>query len=211
MPKRKELTEKQKQLRAEYQKEMWKANKKLERLEKLANNPTYEGVLNYAYRVAARDIKNLGIGDSEKVRFRMPSNTNKLEAAIKRAKKFNAMPTSGKREIDVIYRANAKNFNKAFGTNFTWQELRTFMKQSDWENLDKKYGYKLMKKAIKSYVDKNKAEASVKAANEQHKNVKPDEVADEIVKSLAKDGLKFDMLTSGTGEFVNPDDNPFID
>ena len=137
--------------------------------------------------------------------------TEGTEAAIKRAKKFNEMPTSGKREIDVIYRANAKNFNKAFGTNFTWQELRTFMKQSDWENLDKKYGYKLMKKAIKSYVDKNKAEASVKAANEQHKNVKPDEVADEIVKSLAKDGLKFDMLTSGTGEFVNPDDNPFID
>lgn len=208
---KRQLTEKQKQLRAEYQKEMWKANKKLERLEALANNPSYEGVLNYAYRVAARDIKNLGIGDSEKVRFRMPSNTNKLEAAIKRAKKFNEMPTSGKRSIDTIYKNNATNFNKAFGTNFTWQELRTFMKQSDWENLDKKYGYKLLKKAIKSYIDKEKAIAGVKDANEQHKNVKSDEVADEITKKLAADGLKFEMLTSGSGEFVNPEDNPFID
>ena len=41
--------------------------------------------------------------------------------------------------------------------------------------------------------------------------MKSDEVADEITKKLEADGLKFDMLTSGTGEFVNPEDNPFID
>lgn len=213
-------TEKQQELYSQYKPLMRRANERLRELEKLATNPEYENVLGYAYRAAARDIKELGIGDSEKIRFRMPTNTNQMEAAIRRVERFLSMPTSTKTGIKETYAKDAKAFNKAFGTSFTWQELKRFLDASDWNRLKDEKGSKVLQSVIKSFssagidVKKNQSISdAIAEANAKHKDIaKVDEVQRDWAKRLQDSGLRFDMLQYD--ESVDDsdlwDENPFF-
>lgn len=214
---RRQLTEKQVALREEYVKEMRKANQKLRRLEKLAQNPDYANVLNYAYRVAERDVKTLNMmGESGKVRYKIPTNTNRLESALRRVKQFNyGMVTTTKRDIDKYYVKNTENFNKNFGTNFTWQELRHFTKASNWDKLKAEYGSSFLQTVIQSHQKEKGVHIAddVAKVNENVKTISEDAVVSEVSQILAKDGLRFDLLDSATGEYYVDDfdeENPFI-
>lgn len=216
MAKRK-LTEKQVALREEYVKEMRKANQRLRELEKLAQNPDYKNVLNYAYRVAERDVKTLNMmGESGKVRYKIPTNTNRLESALRRVKQFNyGMVTTTKRSIDKYYVKNTENFNKNFGTNFTWQELRHFTKASNWDKLKAEYGSSFLQTVIQSHQKEKGVNIAdeVSKVNENVKTISEDKVVSEVSQILAKDGLRFDLLDSATGEYYVEDfeeENPFI-
>jgi hypothetical protein len=223
---RNQKTPLQEQLLREYRKEMRRANDKLRALEKLADDPDYEGVLKFAYRVAQRDIKEFGLGDPDLVRYRIPYdpktgkyNTNKLKAMLKRVQAFNDMPTSSKASIKKLYMKDASNFNKAFGTNFTWQELRTFTKASDWDRLKLEYGSDVLVNTIRNYINKqkkkvNNAAEKVADASMKHKVItKETSVADDWMKRLEEQGLRVDLLHYGTGEFTPAydDESPFID
>lgn len=216
----------QEQLLAEYRREMKKANRKLLALEKLAEDPDYEGVLKFAYRIAQRDVKELGLGDPNLTRYRIPYNpktkkynTNKLKAALKRVQAFNDMPTSSKGEIKRLYLQDTINFNRTFGTNFTWQELRQFTKKSKWDQIKKQRGSDVLVKTIKTYMkykeqNMEKAKEAVEDVNKNHKTItKQTSVEADWKKRLEKDGIRFDLLYQGTGEFVKPDEgeSPFID
>ena len=208
---------------------MKKANRKLRDLEELAKDPDYEGILKFAYRVAKRDVKELGLGDVELARYRIPYdpktgryNTNKLKAALKRVEAFNKMPTSSRMKIKKLYIQDTINFNKAFGTNFTWQELRTFTKKSKWDQLKKDKGSDVIQRAIQHYIkkrpltkeEKEKMSNNVKEASENHKTIaKETSVEDDWMKRLEKAGLAVDMLYKGTGDFVeiSDEESPFID
>lgn len=205
-------TDLQKELLEEYRKIAHQNNQRLRELEKLSKTEGYENILKYAYSVAERDVKELGIGDVNKVRYRIPTNTNKLKSALRRAKEFNQMVTSKKSTIDEMYKNDTINFNKAFGTNFTWQELREFTKASNWNELKREKGSAVLQLAIRSVTNKMPKPEDIKAVADKHKKVSDDEVAAELVQVLEKDGLKIDMLYKGTGEFVSDDsdDNPFI-
>lgn len=207
-------TEKQEELLREYRREMKVANERLRQLEKLAQNPKYENVLQYAYRNASRDVKELGIGDLEKVRYRIPTNTNKLESALRRVKEFNAMPTSKKSTIDVVYKQSAVNFNRSFGTNFTWQEVKTFTDAVDWEKLKAERGSATLQKVIKSIMKNGVTPKDIEDANARHKTISGmDSVTSDWTKRLIDEGLDVSMLHSGTADFV-PDyanESPFID
>lgn len=205
-------TDLQKELLEEYRKIAHQNNQRLRELEKLSKTEGYENILKYAYRVAERDVKELGIGDVNKVRYRIPTNTNKLKSALRRAKEFNQMVTSKKSTIDEMYQKDTINFNKAFGTNFTWQELREFTKASNWNELKREKGSAVLQLAIRSVTNKMPKPEDIKAVTDKHKKVSDDEVAAELVQVLEKDGLKIDMLYKGTGDFVSDDsdDNPFI-
>lgn len=205
-------TDLQKELLEEYRKIAHQNNQRLRELEKLSKTEGYENILKYAYSVAERDVKELGIGDVNKVRYRIPTNTNKLKSALRRAKEFNQMVTSKKSTIDEMYQKDTINFNKAFGTNFTWQELREFTKASNWNELKREKGSAVLQLAIRSVTNKMPKPEDIKAVADKHKKVSDDEVAAELVQVLEKDGLKIDMLYKGTGEFVSDDsdDNPFI-
>ena len=211
------MTEKQVALRDEYLKEMRKANQRLRELEKLAQNPDYKNVLNYAYRVAERDVKTLNMmGESGKVRYKIPTNTNRLESALRRVKQFNyGMVTTTKRDIDKYYVKNTENFNKHFGTNFTWQELRHFTKASNWDKLKAEYGSSFLQTVIQSHQKEKGVNiaAEVSKVNENVKTISEDAVVSEVSQILAKDGLRFDLLDSATGEYYQDDfeeENPFI-
>lgn len=221
---RNQKTPLQEQLLREYRREMKNANRKLRDLEKLAEDPDYEGVLKFAYRIAQRDVKELGLGDLDLTRYRIPYNprtgeynTNKLKAALKRVKEFNEMPTSTKSGIKRLYMKDAANFNRSFGTNFTWQELREFTKKSNWDELKKQYGSAVLVRTIKSHMKKKPIEEAKKAVDDtakSHKTIsKQTSVTDDWMKRLEKQGLAADMLYEGTGNFepVGDDENPFID
>lgn len=214
----------QEQLLAEYRREMKKANRKLLALEKLAEDPDYEGVLKFAYRVAQRDVKELGLGDPNLTRYRIPYNpktgqynTNKLKAALKRVQAFNEMPTSSKASIKRLYMKDTINFNRTFGTNFTWQELRTFTKKSQWDKLKKEYGSAVLVKTIKRYMRYKTVNEGIKKEMQRESTnktiAKQTAVEADWMKRLEKQGLRADLLYEGTGEFVKPDEgeSPFID
>lgn len=214
---RRQLTEKQVALREEYLKEMRKANDRLRELEKLAQRPEYENVLQYAYRVAERDIKTLNmIGKSGKIRYKIPKNTNRLESALRRVRHFNEdLVTVNKSRIDKFYIESTNNFNKNFGTNFTWEELRHFTKASNWNNLVKEYGSAFLQTVIQSHQKEKGVHIAdeVSKLNENVKSVKSDAVVSEVSQILAQDGLRFDLLDSATGEYYEEDfdeENPFI-
>lgn len=201
---------------------MQRANKKLERLEKLAENPEYENVLQYAYRIAARDVKELGLGDIDKVRYRIPYNkktgrynTNKLKAAIKRAENFEKLVTSSKSGIDATYRTDAASFNKAFGTNFTWQELKDFTDAVNWNELKKNYESGTIQRIVRKVVSGKISANDVKNAIEKHKTISGlDKVESAWMKQMYDSGLNPDLLYNGTGDFeeLSPlEENPFID
>lgn len=194
-------TEKQKELLQEYRVLRDRANERLRALEKLSSDPEYENVLGYAYRLAARDIKELGIGDADKVRYRTPTNTNKLESAIKRVQNFLDMPTSTKTGIKSTYKTSATNFNKGFGTNFTWQELKSFTDSVDWDKLKAEKSYNVLKKVIRGITQNKITSQDIAEAAAKHKIlVGVDKVTSDWTKRLAEQGLDADMLLAGTAK-----------
>lgn len=114
----------------EYNKVMKMADQKLRRLEKLAENPDYSGVLSYSYKKAMKDIEHFSGEGSRRFKTKPPENKTVLISKIKRAKAFIESPTSDKRSIDKIYRVRANTINKKYGTNFTWQDLQNYFRSA---------------------------------------------------------------------------------
>ena len=197
-------TDRQKELLQEYRQLRDRANQRLRELEKLAKDPDYQNILGYAYRTAARDVKELGLGDMTKVRYRTPTNTNKLESAIKRVTNFlENTTTSTKTGIDSFYLKNTQTLNEKFGTNFTWQEMKNYLDSINWDDKKKEYGSGRVIAAIKTLRDNNITAEDIKNANQNYKNITDtDSVESDWTERIINAGLSPDMLYEGTGEFV---------
>lgn len=210
MPK---YTERQKELLREYRTLRDRANERLRALEKLSNNPDFENVLGYAYRLVERDVKELGLGDVSKVRYRTPKNTNKLESALKRVKNFLDMDTSTKSGIVDVYMKNTEALNKKFGTNFTWQEMKNYLDSINWNEIKKEYGSGRVIAAIKSLRENNIKAEDIEKNSKKYKVITDSKsVEADWTKRIAQSGLNPDMLYQGTGEFVSAtedDEIPF--
>lgn len=210
MPK---YTERQKELLREYRTLRDRANERLRALEKLSNNPDFENVLGYAYRLVERDVKELGLGDVSKVRYRTPKNTNKLESALKRVKSFLDMDTSTKSGIVDVYMKNTEALNKKFGTNFTWQEMKNYLDSINWNEIKKEYGSGRVIAAIKSLRENNIKAEDIEKNSKKYKVITDSKsVEADWTKRIAQSGLNPDMLYQGTGEFVSAtedDEIPF--
>ena len=211
------FTDKQIELRQEYLKEMRKANQRLRELEKLAQNPNYENVLKFAYHVAERDVKTLNMmSANEKVRYKIPTNTNRLQSALKKVKHFNEdLSTTTKRDIDAYYIESTNTFNKYFGTNFTWQELKNFTDASNWNELKKVYGSEFLQTVIHTHQAKKGVDipSHISKIIQNVKKVVDDEVINEVSNILEGSGLRFDLMDTATGKYFdyeNDENNPFI-
>lgn len=213
-------SEYRKQLKQQYIKEARLANERLRAMEKLAKKQGFENVTQYAYRVAMRDIKKYSTARGRGDRFTIPKNTNQLERALKDVRKFNEAKTATRRGVISLYKQDAVNFNKTFGTNYTWQELKVVLDDVNWEELKEQYGSPVLVKVIKSMTrktlgldkkEKSKVINQVDSSLKKHKNVLGNEVDSEIASKLAANGLTLEKLTSGTDEgwLPAPDDSPF--
>lgn len=166
------------ELQTEYNELRKTANRRMYRLEKLAERPEYKSVLGYAYKNAAYDIKALGAKNER--RFpgdigRMSANETdirKLKAYINTAKEFLSSASSTKRGIDTVYAQRAESLNRSQGTNFTTEDMSTFFNSSMWEKLENKYGSGVAMKVI-AKIQKNAKQIvqEIEKARKAHKKI----------------------------------------
>lgn len=119
----------------EYKQLAKKADQRLVRLEALSHDKHFEGVLEFSYKSAIRDIKSWG-GD-RRFNTAPPTKLTELNAKIADIEKFLLKPTSNKGEILKIYKKRADTFNvgnkegkggfgKEYGVKFTWQDIANY-------------------------------------------------------------------------------------
>lgn len=137
-------TEKRTALEKEYRKLAKRADQRLVRLKRLSEQPGYEGILNYAYKVAQRDIRSWSGEKATRFNTKPPSNTNQLKAKIADIKKFlgSASSTWGRTKetkgIKQIYEDRTRTINEKYGTDFTWQELAKLFESGLWKKIKSK-------------------------------------------------------------------------
>lgn len=140
-------TDKRTALEKEYRKLAKRADQRLLRLKRLSEQPGYEGVLNYAYKVAQRDIRSWSGEKATRFNTKPPSNTNQLKAKIADIKKFleSASSTWGRTKetkgIKQIYEDRTRTINEKYGTDFTWQELAKLFESGLWKKIKSKDDY----------------------------------------------------------------------
>lgn len=115
-----------------------RADQRLVRLEKLSGQKGFEKVLQYAYRVAMRDIRSWSGSDARRFNTRPPKNTAQLKAKIADIEKFLESVTSTKTGIVTSYDNRVKKFNEKYGTDFTGSELSEFFKSTLYKKMDSK-------------------------------------------------------------------------
>jgi len=136
------MAKKQKsQYRLELEKEvkpmLAKANMMLLNLETLSKQEGFEGVDDFAYRVALKNIRN--IRGEEYKRFNLPKNIHQLEKTKRALETFLGSTTSTKKGIVSVYEQNAASLNAKFGSNYSWQQMGAFLKAAGFEDLKKEF------------------------------------------------------------------------
>ena len=115
-----------------------RADQRLVRLERLSMEKGFEKTLQYAYRVAMRDIRSWSGSDARRFNTRPPKNTAQLKAKIADIEKFLESVTSTKTGIVTSYDNRVNKFNEKYGTNFTGAELSEFFKTTLYQKMDSK-------------------------------------------------------------------------
>lgn len=157
----------------DYKQKAKTADQRLVRLEALSHEKHFEGVLDFAYKGAIRDIESWG-GD-KRFNIAPPVKLTELQAKISDIDKFLSKVSSNKRDIVKFYQSRAKTFNegrtdkegntlggfgKEFGVEFTWQDIANYYE-------DKKGNREAVKLASKTEV---RAIATIKRLHEIEKN-----------------------------------------
>lgn len=191
------------ELEKEYKRLAKQADQRLVRLEQYAKQTKFKGVLEFAYKVAMRDIKAWGGSKAKRFNIKAPENTNQLKAKIADIKKFLSADSSTLRATKTnkgvlsIYERRAKTLNEKYGTNFSWQDLAKFFDSSINEKLDAQMSSDAKMEAI-AVIQHNKeaVRKAIKASGEKHIDVDPDKVDDVIefnVNQILNDFSKKDI------------------
>lgn len=166
-----------KEMKSEYRAAATKANRRMTQLEKLAQNPDYKAVLNYAYGNVQYDLNALGMTggrfthDIEK----LPANKvdiRHLMALINAANQFLEAPSSTKKGIDKTYKRRAHTLNRKYKTKLSPDDMRLFFESSQWEKLINRFDSGLAMRIV-AQMQKTKKEIldSILKARQQHKRM----------------------------------------
>lgn len=173
----------------EYRQLAKKADQRLVRLERYAEQEHFAGVLNWAYKSAMRDIATWG-EDGQRFNTAPPQNIQQLQAKINDIKKFLALPTSTKKGITDVYKKRADTLNKNHGTNFTWQELANFFEGEYNKKLDSKFGgSSTLLKALGALKKAGLTPEDVADENFANKRLASSDVVNEMAHRLAESGI----------------------
>lgn len=173
------------------------ADKRLERLEKIMDDPYYKNVDKWAYASAMLDLKVMfGEGSRRftRVTKKLKDGTEsvaQLEKLASITKNFLLSPTSTKTGINAVFGERAKTINKNYGTNFTWQDLAEFFEKGLNEVLDMQYGSGIKLKAIgtiqrNGWKNADDITKSIEEARKTGKKVQDSEVL-EMAKKILSD------------------------
>ena len=157
-------------LEAEVKPMLQEANMKLLNIEQLAKQEGFEGIKDFAYYNAMRDIRK--IRGEEYKRFNLPKNTHQLEKVKRSLESFLGATTSTKKGIVEVFEKNAASLNEKFGSNYTWQQMGQFLKNAKFEQIKADYDSEtavIMLKAILENKDLTKEEFEEKLKTHQVK------------------------------------------
>ena len=198
---------------AEYKQLAKAMDQRLVRLEALAYEKHFEGVLEYAYKGAIRDIKSWG-GD-KRFNTAPPVKLTELEAKIADIKKFKDKTTSQKSTILKFYQARANTFNegrvdesgqklggfgKEFGVEFTWQDIANYYEDKKGQRESVKLSSKTEVRAL-AVLKKLTTDEQIKEIQDTKEKIQrvtgKDKILAKEVERLLKQGLDYEKLMGG--------------
>lgn len=174
------------------------ANKRLQRAEKYAENPSdmFSGMTKYAYASAMKDIQKLRGEDRTRFDRTAPKSKQKLKSEIEAIEKFLASPTSTKRGVTEVYKKRADTLNKNMGLTgsdkLTWEDMYSY-----WEKeAAGKFTYNAAE--FKSMIALRNAQREagksliedIKNASASNVHVTGDKILDMKIKKMVDEGLK---------------------
>lgn len=179
---------------AKYRKLAKRADQRLVRLEELSGQKGFENVMQYAYRVAMRDIRSWSGSEARRFNTRPPKNTAQLKAKIADIEKFLNSVTSTKSGIVRSYDTRVNAFNKKYGTDFSSEELAEFFRSSLYKKAEDK---KITSDTIfRSVAELQANEDQIKEAIENHQTIhfttsdeEEKEAVDDAIKTIKVDDM----------------------
>lgn len=123
-------------------------NARLLSLEKLAENPTYKNVLNYAYKHAIRDIQAFN-PTGKRFPTKMPENYQDYQKVVGAMRRFDKRPTSYVSKVKNIYKRRAKSFSENVdGVDLTEDDLMKLFETGLFHELIEEFGSKTAQKML---------------------------------------------------------------
>lgn len=182
------------ELLKEYNLLAMRADKRLQRLEKLAEQDHYHGVLSFAYARAMRDIKSWSGAKGTRFKTKPPATVQQLQAKINDMKTFLDAPTSTKKGITNIYKQRAKTTNERYGTNFTWQDLANFYESDLADKLDNDYGSSTLIRAMGAIKRISNDPQKVQDVINGHMRLAQDDIINEVARNILANNIKITNL-----------------
>ena len=198
---------------AEYKQKAKRADQRLVRLEAPAREEHFEGVVNYAYKGAIRDIKSWG-GD-RRFNTAPPTKLTELEAKISDIDKFLNKQSSTKSGIVRSYKKRADTFNKGrinekgekvggfgaeYGVNFTWEDIANYYEDKKGQREKVKLASNTEVRALavlKKLSEKKQAEEVLTTRERIEKITGKDKILAHEVNRLLEQGLDYNKLMGG--------------
>lgn len=187
----------------EYRQKAKKADQRLVRLEALSHEEHFEGVLEFAYKGAIRDIKSWG-GD-RRFNTAPPVKLTELQAKISDIDKFmKPGNTSTKSGILKIYKKRAdtinKRYGKEFGVEFTWEDIANYYedKKSQREAVKLSSKTEIRALAVLKRMSVDKEIKEIQDTKEKIQRVTgKDKILAKEVEMLTKQGKDYNNLMGG--------------
>lgn len=143
----------------EYRKLAKRADQRLVRLERYANEPKYSNIKQFAYAKAMRDIRSWSGDNATRFNTKPPAKINSLQAKIADIKSFLQSASSSIKPtkdnavyndkgqlvgggIDLTYQKRAQTLNTRYGTNVTWENVGEIFESKLYRKLSDKYSSK---------------------------------------------------------------------
>ena len=182
------------ELEADVKPMLREANMKLLNIEQLAKQEGFEGIKDFAYYNAMREIRK--IRGEEFKRFNLPKNTHQLEKTKRALESFLGATTSTKKGIVSVFEKNAASLNEKFGSDYSWQQMGQFLKSAGFEQLKAEYDSEtaiIMLKALYNNRDLSKEEFKEQLEKHQIKEKYQGKGLDEVNSDLLAEFVETDL------------------
>lgn len=164
-----------------------KADQRLVRLEKLAGEENFQGVKQFAYARAQRDIRSWSGENARRFNTSPPKTIQGLKAKIADIQNFLESKTSTRRDIVKYYEERSKTVQERYGVSGSWQQLANYYKRGINKRFDAKYGSKTALRAI-GMIQQNKKQIQEDMQRRKHVDLQLD---DDVLNDAVEDMLQY--------------------
>ena len=164
-----------------------RADQRLVRLEKLAQQENFKGVKQFAYARAQRDIRSWSGESARRFNTSPPETIQALNAKIADIRNFLESKTSTRRDIVTYYEERTKTVQERYGVSGTWQQMANYYKRGINKRFDAKYGSKTALRAI-GMIQQNMRQIQDDIRKKKHVDLQLD---DDVLNDAVEDMLQY--------------------